>query len=70
MKAWSEQNEITYIDNEPIFEFRNVDVDVDSYVMHGEMPALHGSTKTEESGDVTTVGRETTEWTNADTLRS
>ena len=41
MKAWSEQNEITYIDNEPIFEFRNGDVDVDSYVMHGEMPALH-----------------------------
>ena len=39
MKAWSEQNEITYIDNEPIFEFRNSDVDVDSYVMHGEMPA-------------------------------
>ena len=41
MRKWSEQNQIRYIDNEAPFEFRNGDIDTDSYVMTGDMPAIH-----------------------------
>ena len=41
MKTWSNQNQITSVDNQILFEFKNGDVDLDSYVMSGDMPAIH-----------------------------
>ena len=47
---------------------------IDNYGYHTidrkKILKVPGSIKIEEPGDVTTVGRETTDWTNADTLRS
>ena len=47
---------------------------IDNYGYHTidrkKILKVPGSMKIEEPGDVTTVGRETTDWTNADTLRS
>ena len=37
----TKSNQIRYIDNEAPFEFRNGDIDTDSYVMTGDMPAIH-----------------------------
>ena len=41
MRNWSEQNKIKFVDNKAIFEYRNGDIDKDSYIMSGDMPALH-----------------------------
>ena len=41
MKTWSNQNKITFVNNESLFEFKNGDVDLDSYVMSGDMPVIH-----------------------------
>ena len=41
IRNWSEQNKIKFVDNEAIFEYRNGDIDKDSYIMSGDMPALH-----------------------------
>ena len=41
LKQWADQNEITFVDNESPFEYRTGEIDEDSYIMTGDMPALH-----------------------------
>ena len=41
MKKWCDANEMTYINNEELFEFRSGEVDCQSYVMTGKTPAVH-----------------------------
>jgi lysophospholipase L1-like esterase len=41
MKRWCNTNDVKYIDNEDLFEYRSGDVDNTSYVMTGATPALH-----------------------------
>ena len=41
MKEWCTTNNIKYVENEQLFEFRNGDIDEGSYIMTGETPAVH-----------------------------
>ena len=41
MKKWCETNNMTFINNEELFEFRSGEVDTGSYIMTGETPAVH-----------------------------
>ena len=41
MKEWCTTNNIKYVENEQLFEFRNGNIDEGSYIMTGETPAVH-----------------------------
>ena len=41
MKQWCDTNDMTFISNEEMFEYKSGDVDTESYVMTGHTPAVH-----------------------------
>ena len=41
MKQWCDTNDMTFINNEEMFEYKSGDVDTESYVMTGHTPAVH-----------------------------
>ena len=41
MMHWCQANDVHYVENESLFEFRTGEVDVGSYIMTGATPAVH-----------------------------
>jgi hypothetical protein len=41
MAAWSQENDVEFIDNEVPFELRTGEVDSSAYIMKGSMPGIH-----------------------------
>ena len=41
MKKWCQVNNVSFIDNETLFEYRSGEVDTSSFVMSGATPAVH-----------------------------